>query len=209
MVWNGTHHSLLAEPGMLDQCVGAYTFSKSFSMSGWRLGFAVSSVRMTEMLGKLTNTALSCVPPFVQLAGVAALEHARADRDRMMNDFRDKVTALVARLNEVPGITCLNPGGTFYAFPCVADICNENGISSHGLAMYLLEAADDATGVACLGGECFGAAGGGFLRLSCSAPTARIIEAVAFIGRAVLLRERLRAYLNDRPQYRLAQPYAV
>ena len=75
MVWEGEHHSIAARPGMLDQCVAAYTFSKSFSMSGWRLGFAVSSIRNIEMLAKLTNSALSCVPPFTQLAGVAVLQH--------------------------------------------------------------------------------------------------------------------------------------
>ena len=78
MVWHGAHHSLLAQPGMLGQCVAAYTFSKSFSMSGWRLGYAISSTENIEMFAKLTNTTLSCVPPFVQRAGVAALEQELA-----------------------------------------------------------------------------------------------------------------------------------
>lgn len=209
MVWDGTHHSLLAEPGMLDQCVGAYTFSKSFSMSGWRLGFSVSSRPMAEMLGKLTNTALSCVPPFVQLAGTAALGEALAERDHMMREFRSKVADLARRLNGVGGIECLSPGGSFYAFPNVAAICNEHAITSHGLAMYLLEGADEAAGVACLGGECFGEAGGGFLRMSCSEPAARIVEAVEFMARAVRTPDRIAAYLRERPHYRLEQVYAV
>ena len=207
MVWNGTHHSLLAEPGMLEQCVAAYTFSKSFSMSGWRLGFSVSAEPMARMLGKLTNTVLSCVPPFVQLAGVAALTEARTERDRMMREFHGKVALLVARLNEIPGIYCLEPGGSFYAFPSVRRVCNKHGITSHGLALYLLEAADDSKGVACLGGECFGEAGGGFLRMSCSEPTARIIEAVDFIAAALQATDRIAAYLCERPHYRLQRPY--
>lgn len=70
------------------------------------------------------------------------------------------------------------PGGTFYVFPSVAAVCNRLGITSHGLAMYLLEGADDHRGVACLGGECFGDAGAGFLRLSCAEPDERLAQAV-------------------------------
>lgn len=209
MVWHARHRSLLAEPGMLEQCTAAYTFSKSFSMSGWRLGFSVSSIAMARMLSKLTNTTLSCVPPFVQFAGVAALTAALAERDHMAQEFRGKVALLVARLNQIRGISCLNPGGGFYAFPCVAPVCNKHTITSHGLALYLLEAADDAQGVACLGGECFGEAGGGFVRMSCSQPTNRIIEAVDFIGTALRRGDRISAYLRARPQYRLPRPYAV
>jgi len=69
MVWTGKHHPLLAQPGILDQTVACYTFSKSYSMSGWRLGYAVSSPRIIDAIGKMINTSLSCVPPIVQLAG--------------------------------------------------------------------------------------------------------------------------------------------
>ena len=182
MVWRGRHHTLLAQPGMIDQTVAAYTFSKSFSMSGWRLGFAVSNPPTVEMLGKLTNTALSCVPPFTQVAGIAALQHDRQQRDQRMQEFRRKVARLVDGLNTIDGVSCLMPGGSFYAFPSVATSCNRFQITSHGLAMYLLEGADDRRGVACLGGECFGEAGGGFLRLSCAEPDERLTEAVAFIA---------------------------
>ena len=79
MVWTGKHQPLLAQPGMLDQSVACYTFSKSYSMSGWRLGYAVSSKPVAEAIGKMINTALSCVPPIVQLAGRGG---ARARRRR-------------------------------------------------------------------------------------------------------------------------------
>jgi aspartate aminotransferase len=209
MVWRGTHHSILAEAGMLDQTIAAYTFSKSFSMSGWRLGFSVSSVALAQMLAKLTNTLLSCVPPFVQLAGRAGLTEALAERDVMMREFRGKVETLVAALNSVSGIDCLMPGGSFYAFPCVAEVCNTHAITSHGLAMYLLEFADEKIGVACLGGECFGAAGGGFLRMSCSEPTPRILAAIEFIAIALRRSDRIAAYLEQRPHYRLETAYVV
>ena len=207
MVWKGQHHSLLAQPEMIDQTVAAYTFSKSFSMSGWRLGFAVSSPAIVQMIGKLTNTSLSCVAPFVQLAGAAALREARDERDRQMSEFGRKVHSLVTALNKVEGISCLMPGGTFYAFPSVAAICNRLEITSHGLAMYFLEGADEQRGVACLGGECFGEAGAGFLRLSCAEPDERLSEAVDFIASAVKRHGNVSAYLATHDEFRLTAPY--
>ena len=207
MVWRGRHHTLLSQPGMFDHCVAAYTFSKSFSMSGWRLGFAVSSPATIDLLGTLENTTLSCVPPFTQMAGMAAVAGDGAVRDERMADFRRKVERLVDGLNTIDDVACLMPGGTFYVFPSVKPICNRHGITSHGLALFLLEAADDARGVACLGGECFGAAGGGFLRLSCAEPDERLSEAVAFIAEAVTRGGRMASYLATHPEYRLAEPY--
>ncbi|HEY1065503.1 MAG TPA: aminotransferase class I/II-fold pyridoxal phosphate-dependent enzyme, partial [Pirellulales bacterium] len=209
MVWRGKHHSPLAQPGMMDQCVAAYTFSKSYSMSGYRLGYAVSSPRIIDMFSKLINSSLSCVPPVTQLAGIAALKHEAADRDRVMKLFREKVEILVQGLNKIEGVKCLDPGGTFYVFPNVAPICNSLGITSHGLALYLLEGADDAKGVACLGGECFGNAGAGFLRFSCAEPNDRLKEALAFLPVAFAKKDRIAAYLESHPQHRLATPYAV
>jgi aspartate aminotransferase len=81
MVWEGRHHTPLAQPGMLERTVACYTFSKSYSMSGWRLGYAVCSAAVADMTAKMINTSLSCVPPVVQLAGQAALAHDSAERD--------------------------------------------------------------------------------------------------------------------------------
>lgn len=207
MVWRGRHHSPLAQPGMFEQCLGAYTFSKSYSMSGYRLGFAVGAPEVVEMIGKLVNTSLSCTPPLVQLAGAAALDHDNAERDRNMQAFRVKVERLTAGLNRIEGIRCIEPTSTFYVFPSVAPICNRLGITSHGLAMFLLEGADDQFGVACLGGECFGEAGAGFIRFSCAEPDEAIDAAVKFLPDAVQRTERVAAYLASHPQYRLARPY--
>lgn len=207
MVWRGRHHSILELPGMLDQAVAAYTFSKSFSMSGWRLGFAVSSADIIDVFGKLTNSALSCVPPFTQIAGVAAMRDDLAYRDDTMRQFQKKVELLVEGLNKIDGVSCLMPGGTFYAFPSVGAVCNRLGITSHGLALYLLEGADEKRGVACLGGECFGDAGKGFLRLSCAQPDDRIAEAFAFMAEAFRRGDRVAAYLHAHPDLRLTEHY--
>ncbi len=202
MVWDGKHRSILAEPGMLDQCIGAYTFSKSYSMSGWRVGYAVSSAKNIELIGKMINTSLSCVPPINQLAGMAALQFDSAERDETMAKFKLKVDLLVNELRKVEGVTVLDPPGTFYVFPDVSAVCRRLGIRSHGLAMYLLEGADPKRGVACLGGECFGAAGQGFLRFSCAEPDERLVEAVHFLGEAVTKADRVAAYLEANPKYR-------
>ena len=207
MVWKGRHHSPLEVPGLRERTVAAYTFSKSFSMSGWRLGFAVAEARIIDIFGKLTNTTLSCVPPFVQTAGVAALQHARDERDRTMGLFRRKVELLVGALDRVEGITCTMPAGTFYAFPSVAGVCNRLGITSHGLAMYLLEGADPRRGVACLGGECFGEAGAGFMRLSCAELDERLVGAVDFLAEAITRVDRVTAYLAAHPEFALKAPY--
>jgi aspartate aminotransferase len=209
MVWKGRHRSLLEQPGMLDQAVAAYTFSKSYSMSGWRLGFAVSSPEITDAIGKMINTCLSCVPPIVQLAGAAALKHDKVERDRVMQLFRDKVVLLTQGLNRIQGFKTLDPTATFYVFPNVAPICNALGITSHGLALYLLEGADDQFGVACLGGECFGEAGAGFLRFSCAEPNERLQQAIDFLPVALGRADRVRAYLDKNPKFALRTPYAV
>ena len=104
---------------------------------------------------------------------------------------------------------CLDPGGTFYVFPSVAAICNRLDITSHGLAMYLLEGADEQLGVACLGGECFGDAGHGFLRFSCAEPNERLREALEFLPVALGRQERVRRYLDENPRFRMSAEYPV
>src|SRR5438270_7813644 len=205
MVWAGKHEPLLGVEGLLDQTVAAYTFSKSYSMSGWRLGYAVSSPRLVDAISKMINTTLSCVPPLVQKAGEAALEHDAVERDQVMGRFQRKVELLVEELKKIDGVNVLMPAGTFYAFPDVSAICRRLGITSHGLAMYLLEAADDRFGVACLGGECFGPAGQGFLRFSCAEPDDRLKQAIAFFAEAVTRADRIRQYLLTYPRYRLTR----
>jgi aspartate aminotransferase len=209
MVWGGKHESLLAQPGMLQQCVAAYTFSKSYSMSGWRLGFCVAGAETADAISKMINTTLSCTPPLVQLAGQAALERDTAERNEVMQKFRRKVELLTKGLNRLEGFHALDPAGTFYVFPSVAPVCNRLGITSHGLALYLLEAADDHFGVACLGGECFGEAGGGFLRFSCAEPDDRLQQALDFLPLALARTDRIATYVERQPKYRLTAAYPV
>jgi aspartate aminotransferase len=205
MVWNGRHASILAEPGMLERTVAAYTFSKSYSMSGWRIGFAVAATEVVEVIGKLINTTASCSPPLAQLAATAALEDDTAVRDDYMAQFREKVSRMSAGLARVEGFRVVPPAGTFYVFPDVRAVCERLGITSHGIALYLLEGADDQFGVACLGGECFGEAGRGFLRFSCAEPDDRIDQAMAFLPRALERVDRVKRYLEVNPQYALGQ----
>ena len=207
MVWQGEHASILAEPGMLEHTVAAYTFSKSYSMSGWRVGFAVTSPELVKAIGLLINTSASCTPTLAQRAAQAALEQDAETRDDYMQRFRRKVELLCDGLEGVEGFNVLRPAGTFYVFPDVREICNRLGITSHGLAMYLLEGADDDFGVACLGGECFGEAGHGFLRFSCAEPDERINEAIAFLPKALERTDRVRRYLEANPKFVLKEPY--
>ncbi len=207
MVWEGEHKSILAEPGMMEQTLAAYTFSKSYSMSGWRLGFAVGSPDLVSAIGLLINTSASCTPTLAQRAGIAALEKDQETRDDYMLRFRRKVERLSDGLKKIDGFKVEQPKGTFYVFPDVTAACNKLGITSHGLAMYLLEGADDAFGVACLGGECFGAAGSGFLRFSCAEPDERIDKAVAFLPDALSRTDRVKKYLEANPKFVLKAPY--
>jgi aspartate aminotransferase len=209
MVWDGRHASILAEPGMLEHVVGAYTFSKSYSMSGWRIGFAVSAPEVVDAIGKLINTSASCTPPLAQRAAEAALERDTDTRDNYMSRFRGKVERLCEGLQRVEGFRVRRPAGTFYVFPDVRPVCNRLQITSHGLACYLLEGADDRFGIACLGGECFGEAGRGFLRFSCAEPDDRIDQAMEFLPRALDRRDRVLRYLEANPQYRLRELYAT
>ena len=149
------------------------------------------------------------MPPFSQLAGANALANGDQERDGRMQEFGKKVRSLAEALDQLEGVTCLTPGGSFFVFPSVKPLCNQLGVTSHGLAMFLLEAADDDFGVACLGGECFGQAGAGFLRLSTAENEDRLLQAVQFLAAATERTDRLAAYLETNPHHRLSAPYDV
>jgi aspartate aminotransferase len=144
----------------------------------------------------------------VQLAGTAALGSDNKERQAVMERFREKVILLTNGLNKLNGFKSLPPKATFYVFPNVKEICNKIGITSHGLAMYLLEGADDDFGIACLGGECFGEAGAGFLRFSCAEPNERLQLALDFIPDALARQDKIDQWLTKHQEYRLANPYS-
>jgi aspartate aminotransferase len=124
-----------------------------------------------------------------------------------MLKFRTKVELLTQGLNRIEGFHALDPTGTFYVFPDVTPICNQLGITSHGLALYLLQGADDDFGIACLGGECFGEAGAGFLRFSCAERDERLQQALDFLPVALSRSERITEWLRKHPDTRLQSPY--
>jgi aspartate aminotransferase len=194
---------------MLEHVVAAYTFSKSYSMSGWRIGFAAAHPEVVEAIGNLINTSASCTAPFAQRAAQAALEHDRSTRDEYMAAFGRKVARLAAGLAQIDGMRVVPPAGTFYVFPDVREVCNRLGLTSQGLALYLLEGADDRFGVACLGGEAFGVAGRGHLRFSCAEPDERIDQAIAFLCEALSRPDRVRAYRASHPALALEKPFSL
>ncbi len=208
MVWRGRHHSILAQPGMLEQAAAAYTFSKSYSMSGWRVGFAVSSEPTAELFGKLMNTSLSCVPPMAQLAAAAALTRDREERDRTMQLFHRKVELMAAGLNRIEGVRCLDPSGTFYLFPNVRADLQSAGHHLARAGHVLARSRRRTTGRGLPGRRVVRrAAGAGFLRFSCAEPDERLQQAVAFLPTAFTRQDRVAAYLAERPQFRLQQAY--
>jgi aspartate aminotransferase len=174
-------------------------------MSGWRIGFAVGHPSVVEAIGKLVNTSASCSPPFVQVAAVAALEHDTPTRDEYMERFRRKVERLATGLGRIEGVSINPPVGTFYVFADMRRVCDRLGLTSHGLALYLLEGADDQFGVACLGGECFGPSGNGLIRFSCAESDERIEQAVGFLPDALGRAERVERFLGAHPEHALVR----
>src|SRR5262249_5139653 len=148
--------SIASEPGMADKTIILDGFSKTYAMTGWRLGYGVMPAWLAEAVNKLMVNSNSCTASFTQRAGLAALAGAQDDVDRMVAEFRRRRDAFVAGLNTIPGFRCAVPDGAFYAFPNIRG----TGRGSKELAAALLEEA----GVACLSGTAFGAYGEGYLR---------------------------------------------
>jgi aspartate aminotransferase len=158
LVYDGEHISIISLPGMLERTVLLDGFSKTYAMTGWRLGYGVMPVEAAEAVGLLLTNSVGCTATFTQHAGLAALTGPQDAVDRMVVQFRRRRDAIVEGLNAIPGITCLKPQGAFYVFPNVKSF----GKTSAELAAYLL----DEAGVAVLPGTAFGQYGEGYLRLS-------------------------------------------
>ena len=166
--------SIASLPGMLERTILLDGFSKTFSMTGWRLGYAALPEALVEPLTRLIVNSTSCVPPFVQLAGVAALEGPQDAVTNMVREFRARRDFLVPALNAIPGIRCIEPGGAFYAFPNVSEL----SISADTLADRLL----DEAGVAVLAGSAFGRHATDHLRISYASSLENLGHAVERIG---------------------------
>jgi aspartate aminotransferase len=170
--------SIASLPGMLDKTIILDGFSKTYAMTGWRLGYGVLPEWLVEPVNLLIVNSTSCTASFTQRAGIAALEGPQDDAERMVAEFRRRRDAFCAGLNSLRGFRCPIPEGAFYAFPDITG----TGRPSKELADALLNKA----GVACLGGTAFGEYGEGYLRFSIANSLENLMDAV----------ERIRVFLK-------------
>jgi aspartate/methionine/tyrosine aminotransferase len=165
--------SITSFPGMLEKTIILDGFSKTYAMTGWRMGYGVMPAWLVDAVNKLMVNSNSCTASFTQRAGIAALNGPQDCVDRMVAEFRRRRDAICAGLNGVPGFRCAVPGGAFYAFANVEG----TGMDSKTLADFLLYEA----GVSCLNGGCFGRYGEGYIRFSYANSLANLEEAVSRI----------------------------
>lgn len=158
VLYDGTFSSILSIPGMAERTVLLDGFSKTYAMTGWRLGYGVMPLELVPHITRLQTNSNSCVAGFTQYAGVEALRGSQDSVTKMVAAFKERRDTIIDGLNAVPGFKALKPRGAFYAFPNVKDV----GWDTRKLADYMLNTA----GVACLSGTSFGAAGEGYLRFS-------------------------------------------
>jgi aspartate/methionine/tyrosine aminotransferase len=156
--YEGEHMSIVDVDGMAERTVLLDGWSKTFAMTGWRLGFGVFPERLVEPATKLVINTVSCTAAFSQYAAIAALTGPWEPIDEMVAEFRRRRGVIVDGLNAIPGISCVQPGGAFYVFPNVMGL---EATSKHLEASIM-----DRAGVACLSGTAFGEFGEGYLRLS-------------------------------------------
>ncbi|GAA0777062.1 pyridoxal phosphate-dependent aminotransferase [Roseibium denhamense] len=181
MVYDGQEHvSLLSFPSIRDRVILLDGWSKTYAMTGWRLGYAVWPDGLIDKARKLAVNAWSCVNAPAQYAGLAALTGPQDPVDRMVEEFASRRSVIVERLNQIPNLSCRAPAGAFYAFANVS----RTGWKAKPLAAALLE----ETGVAAIGGPDFGILGEGFIRFSYANSTSNIIDALQrledFLGRS-------------------------
>ncbi len=172
--------SIASLPGMLEKAIILDGFSKTYAMTGWRMGYGVMPEWLVEAVNKLMVNSNSCTATFTQRAGIAALEGPQQPVDAMVAEFRRRRDAFCAGLNQVPGFRCPLPGGAFYAFANITG----TGIGSKELADYLLYEA----GVSCLNGAAFGQFGEGYIRFSYANSYENLMQAVERIKTAVASR---------------------
>jgi len=158
IVYEGEHSTIAALPGMKERTILMDAHSKTYAMTGWRLGYAAMPKPIAEKFTKLNTNVYSHATSFVQIAGIEALKGPQDEVEKMVAIFKKRRDAIVDGLNEIDGFSCLRPKGAFYVFPNITG----TGVKSQELADKLL---NDA-GVACLSGTCFGKFGEGYLRFS-------------------------------------------
>jgi aspartate/methionine/tyrosine aminotransferase len=168
--YEGDHASIATIDGMQDRTILLDGCSKTFAMTGWRLGFAGLPQALVEPITRVIINTVSCTSAFSQRAILAAVTGPWEPVQAMVEEFRKRRSVIVEGLNRIPGISCLEPGGAFYVFPSVKEL----GLPSKAVAEFLL----DRAGVAALSGTAFGAEGEGYLRLSYANSIEAIQEAL-------------------------------
>jgi len=182
ILYEGEFASITQVPGMLERTIILDGFSKTYAMTGWRLGYGVMPTELAAMVAKLMTNSNSCTASFTQRAGLAALKGPQDESHRMVAAFKERRDAIVKGLNEIPGIHCLLPKGAFYVFPNVKGLIAQGGFpNAKAVADWLLQEA----GVASLSGTSFGEYGEGYLRFSYANSLENIHKALQWIGEAV------------------------
>ena len=173
----GKYYPVLAFPEMRERTIFVNSFSKTYAMTGWRLGYAVARGEIIERIRKVQESTTTCVPPFCQIAGMEALKAGDHFVKEMIREFDHRRTLLVQGLNKIKGVSCMMPKGAFFAFPNVREL----GMDSFKLSEYLLKEA----GVVTVPGSAFGRYGQGYLRLSYTNSTEKIEKALKRIEEAI------------------------
>ena len=176
-LYEGNHESIAALPGMMDRTVILDGFSKTYAMTGWRIGYGLFPKELVEPVSRLVTNSVSCTASFTQIAAAEALVGSQDRPSVMVEEFKKRRDIVVAGLNSIEGIDCATPKGAFYAFPNVEG----TGMSSADFSNRLLEEA----GVAVLAGESFGKYGAGYIRLSFANSTENLQEAISRIRQFV------------------------
>jgi len=179
------HHSIAEFPGMKERTIILEGFSKTYAMTGWRLGYAAGPKDLITAMARLATNCHSCTASYAQIAAIEALHGPQDDVVKMVAEFKRRRDVIVAGLNKLPGFTCQTPKAAFYVFPNIKKL----GRPAKQVADFLLQDA----GVACLSGTAFGAFGEGYLRFSYANSVENIQEAMKKIGEALPRLERIAA----------------
>ncbi len=177
ILYSGEHHSIASFTGMAERTIILDGFSKSYAMTGWRLGYGIMPEELVPHITKLAVNSVSCAASFSQRAALAALEGPRDGVEAMVAEFALRRRLITDGLRNIPGITCPEPEGAFYVFPSIQD----TGISSAEFE----ERAMNEAGVALLSGAAFGEFGEGYVRLSYANSQENILKALDQLDRFV------------------------
>ena len=199
LVYDGQFQSITQFEGMTERTLLLDGHSKTFAMTGWRLGYGLMPVKLAEAMSRLMTNCNSCTAAFTQVAGKEAITGPQENVEAMKQIFHERRHLIVDGLNAIDGISCLSPAGAFYAWPNVTEMCdNLNLPDSKALQNYLLYEA----GVAVLGRQCFGRRAGDedqeYVRVSYAASTEAIQEGLKRIKEAGADRERAEKFWKSR-----------